>query len=402
MKIIKSGFKSAWTHKLRAFFMILGIMIGIAALTVIISLGKGTEEKVMSQVKKLFSSNTIIVVAGAGEMEGNEKNSLPPVNLKISDMEEIADNIENIIEWDAVQIAPEKVAKYKGRNTIVTASGQTATAEEVWNIVLTDGRFFTESENKSLARVALIAPNVQKELFGDSDPIGNQIKIDNIPFQVIGTIAPRGMDPHGIDKDSEIIVPLNTLLRRVVNLDYLMLGKLLVADESIINSTAEQVTQKLRETHNISDNENDDFMAITPEAVKEMIKEANKMFNLYLPIVAVVSLLVGSIVVANLMLISVNERIKEIGLRKAVGAKSKDILTQFLIETSSITLFSGFTGVLVGMIILTQITKMMDLPFTVSWVTLTACFVISTFIGVVSGIVPAMRASRLEPVTSLK
>ena len=384
--------------------MILSIVIGIAALTVIISLGKGTEEKITTQVKKMFSSNTILVGAGRARMEGTQvtHQGIPVTSLKIADIEDVAERVENIIEWDAVQFSTENEANYSGRNTIITISGHTPSGESVWNIVVTEGRFFSESENEGLSRVALIAPNVQKELFGDTNPIGQQIKINNIPFQVIGTVSPRGLDPHGTDKDSEVIIPLNTLLRRVVNLDYLQLAKLLVADEKAINSTAEQVKQILRERHNINPNQTDDFMVVTPEVVKEMISNANKIFSLYLPLLTVVSLIVGSIVAANLMLLSVSERVKEIGLRKAVGAKSKDILLQFLIEASSITVFSGILGIGLGIIALSQIIKIMDLPFTISWSSLVASIVISIIAGVVAGFLPARKAAAMQPAQSLR
>ncbi|MEW6196628.1 MAG: ABC transporter permease [Bacteroidota bacterium] len=404
-RIVKSGFKTMWAHKLRALFMFLSVMIGIAALTVIISLGKGTQEKIMGQVQKLFSSNTIMVVAGKGRMEGGHERpaSAALMNLKPEDFEEIAERVDNVVEWDAIQIAPDRQVSYEGKNSTAAISGQTTSAESVWNIDVVKGRFFDDTEDKNLSRVALIAPNIVKELFGGADPIGQQIRVDNIPFQVIGVVGPRGMDPHGIDKDSEIIVPLNTLLRRVVNLDYLMMGKLLTADESIIPTTADEVAQILRERHSIVSKDDDDFIIITPTMVGEMIKDATKMFNLYLPLVAAISLIVGSIVIANLMLISVNERVKEIGLRKAVGAKSKDILAQFLIEASSITILSGALGIIAGLVILSQVgPRFFDIPFSISWGVLFICFIISTLIGIASGFFPAKRAAKLEPVEALR
>ena len=384
-RIIKSGYKSLHTHKLRAIFMILCVMIGIAALTVIISLGKGTEVKIMGQVRKLFSSNTILVVAGRGRMESTLRKGVSSTSLKLTDFEEIKDRLPGVFDWDAVQISPDRQVTYGNMNTVAMISGQTPASETVWNIVVTNGRYFTEAENKSLSRVALLAPNVAKELFGDKNPMGEEIKVENIPFQIIGLIAKRGMDPHGIDKDSEILIPLNTLLRRVVNLDYLLLGKLLVENDKQVNSAAAEVTKILREKHSLSENDNDDFMIITPSMVNAMIKDSNKVFNIYLPLIAIISLLAGSIVVSNLMLLSVNERRKEIGLRKAVGAKTKDILYQFLLEASTITIFSGLLGIGIGLIILSFIYPKIDMPYTISWGTLIVCFIISTsvkYIGI--------------------
>jgi putative ABC transport system permease protein len=236
----------------------------------------------------------------------------------------------------------------------------------------------------------------------DLHPIGQLIKIDNVPFQVIGTLGPRGLDPHGTDQDNEIIVPLNTVLRRVINLEYVMLAKFLISDERQVNTSAEQITSILRERHSINENEDDDFMVITPVRVKEIIDEATRTFNLYLPILAVVALLVGGIVVVNLMLISVGERVKEIGLRKAVGAKSKDIAMQFLIEAASITIFSGSAGMVVGILLLTKITKLMNVPFVISWNALLACCVISALVGIAAGFFPAKKAASLSPAESLR
>jgi putative ABC transport system permease protein len=388
-------------HKLRSIFMIICVAIGIAALTVIISLGKGTEEKIMTQVKKLFSSNTIMVVAGKARMESNQRLGGSLSGLKLEDFGEIKNRVNDVVDWDAVQISPDRQAAYEGRNTIAIISGQTPSAETVWNIEVTDGRFFTEAEDKNLSRVALIAPNIAKELFGDANPIGSEIKVENISFEIIGLVAPRGMDPHGIDKDSEIIIPLNTLLRRVVNLDFLMLGKIVVDDEKNIPSTAKEIEQVLRERHGIDANGANDFMIVTPTMINEMVKSSNRIFNTYLPLVALISLLVGSIVVSNLMLISVNERRKEIGLRMAVGAKTKYILVQFLLESSSITILSGILGIGLGLFILSIVYPKMGIPYSVSWTTIILCSVISTLIGIAAGYFPAKKAAKLKSIEAL-
>lgn len=402
IRIIKSGFNTLLAHKLRAVFMVLGVVIGISALTVIISLGKGTEEKIMSQVSKLFSSNTVMIVAGSVDSESGPRSGNSLVKLKLEDIQALNEQVDNIMAWDAVQIAPDRETKFEGRNTLVTVSGQTSNLENVWDIELTSGRYFLESEDKNLARVALIGPNIKNELFRDDDPIGKQIRISDIPFQVIGVVAPRGMDPHGIDKDSEVIIPINTLLRRVVNLDYIMMGKVLLADVDEMESTVEIINGILRERHKLNENESSDFSIITPAIVKEMINSANSMFSVYLPLVAGIALLVGSIVVANLMLISVNERVFEIGLRKAVGANSKQILSQFLIESSAITIISGILGVGLGIIVLANISPILDLPFSVSWLAVIICLLIAIIIGIISGVYPARVASQMQPVESLK
>lgn len=381
--------------------MVLSVMIGIAALTVIISLGKGTEEKITSQVRKFFSSNSIMVISHGGRLEPNRPISVSG-NLKLTEVEELAREIGTIAEWDAVEPVVGKEAVANGSSTQVTISGQMPSSETMWNLAVTDGRMFTDAENRSLARVAVITPHIREKLFGTSNPIGQMIKIDNIPFQIIGAIGPRGLDPHGADKDNEVIVPLNTVLRRVVNLDCVMFAKFSISDDHRMEDTAERIKRILREKHSVQANEEDDFQVITPVRVKEIIANASRTFTLYLPLLAFVSLLVGGIVVVNLMLISVSERVKEIGLRKAVGARSNDIAMQFLIEASSITIISGLAGMIVGILLLTQITKLMDLPFVISWGGLAICTITSAVVGIAAGYFPAKKAASLTPIESLK
>ena len=402
LRVIKSGFKAAWSHKLRASFMIVSVTIGIAALTITISLGQSAREEMMGRIRKLFSSNSIMVISGSARMEGTQTRMNPAATLKIADIEDIAGRTGNILEWDAVQMAMDQPATVEGKNAIVNVYGQTPTAQSVWNLGITGGRFFTDGENRGFARVAVLAPNVRKNLFGDADPVGQQIEINNTPFQVIGTIGSRGLDPHGINLDDEIIVPLNTFLNRVVNEEYIMMAKFLVADRGALKTTAGLIEQTLRERHRIGEGENEDFMVVTPEFVEHMLDRMNSAFNRYLPIIAIIALLVGGIVVANLMVLSVGERTREIGLRKAVGAKSRDILSQFLLEATSITAFGGVLGLLAGVVLLTQITKMMHLPFTISWAGILACLIIASAIGIVAGVVPARRAAQLQPAETLR
>jgi putative ABC transport system permease protein len=399
-RIVRSGFRIALAHKLRATLMVLGIAIGIAALTLVISLGRGTEERLMSRVRTLIGSNTIMVVAGKPRMESNQRVTGSLTTLTVGDLAEIGQSTAQVIDWDAVQISPDREVSYRGNRSIAIISGHTPSAQRVWNINVTDGRFFTEGENRNLSRVALLAPNIARELFGRSSPIGEQILVDNVPLEVIGVIGPRGMDPHGIDKDSEILVPLNTVLRRIVNLDYVTMGKLLVADEKLIPQTADEVSRLLRQRH--GGGTGDDFMIVTPTMANEMVKQAARIFTVYLPLVAAVSLLVGCLVIANLMLISVNERRGEIGLRKALGAKSRDILSQFLIESTSITAGSGVLGIVIGLVAFSLISPKMDVPFSISWGVLALCFTIALLAGAMSGLLPARKAARLQPVEALR
>jgi putative ABC transport system permease protein len=400
-RMIHNGFRVAWSHKMRALFMMMSVFVGIAALTVIISLGQGTEKKITSQVQKLLSANTIMVISGNGKIEPNKTLSRTGT-IKKEEVEEVIQQVPNIDRYDMVQRLTGKTAEANGNGSTVDVLGQLPSAEYVWNLSMTQGRFYSEEENRSLARVAVIGPHVRKALFADTDPVGQLIKIDNIPFQVIGVLGERGMDPHGIDKDNEIIIPLNTVMRRVSNDNYVLFVKFLVNNRNELSSTADLIAQSLRQAHSLQAQEQNDFIVVTPARAQEIISSATRMFNLYLPLLAAVSLFVGGIVIINLMLISVNERKKEIGLRKAVGARSSDITIQFLIESSSITVVSGLLGIGVGAIIFSYLAQRLSIPPVISWDSILLCSAASLIVGILAGYWPAKKAAALTPIETLR
>jgi len=239
-------------------------------------------------------------------------------------------------------------------------------------------------------------------LFGDIDPIGEQIRIGTVPFRVIGVLKQRGIDPHGWDRDNEILVPYTTAMRRLMNIDYVQTAKLLVKDPRKIERTTERITVILRERHTLAESEPNDFSILTPVQVQEMVSSTNRIFTLFLPLIAGISLIVGGVIVANLMLISVNERTSEIGLRKAVGARSKDIQLQFLAETTVITLLGGMIGIVLGLVGSQAVSAMMKLPPSLSWEALGLGVIFSTLVGLIAGVLPARRAASLQPVETLR
>src|SRR5262249_54415110 len=213
---------------------------------------------------------------------------------------------------------------YAGGNRRIRVSGHAETAEFLWNRPVTSGAWFTAADVASAARVALVGEVVVKELFGRRDPLGEQIRVGTVPLQVIGVLAHAGIDPHGLDQDNEIIIPITTMMRRVVEVDKVVGAKLGVRAGADIDNTVLQITDVMRERHSIGPNQEDDFGMFTPTQVQERAKSMNRVFTLFLPLAAAVSIIIGGLVVANLMLMNVQERKAEIGLRKAVGAQPGD------------------------------------------------------------------------------
>ena len=401
-RIIKSGFRVLGRHKMRTLFMMLGIVIGITALTLIFSLGKGTEKKVLNNIDRMFSGSSILVSAGAGQMMGGPMSGGPTTTLTVEDLEAIQEEISDIEAWDPMLMIPSREVKYQENSENIRIFGHSERSERVWNMGVTTGDYFDDQAVLTSARVALIGTTVVDSLFEDIDPIGEQIRIGTVPFRIIGILKQRGIDPHNWDRDNEVIVPYTTAMRRLMNIDYIQSAKLIVKDPKEMDMTVERITAILRDRHVLADSEPDDFSIITPVQVQEMVSSTNNIFNLLLPLIAGISLIVGGVIVTNLMLISVNERASEIGLRKAVGARSKDILLQFISETVVITFMGGIVGVLIGMIGSQALAGIMNLPPTVSWKALVLGIAFSSLVGLIAGVVPARRAASLQPIETLR
>lgn len=401
-RIIKSGFRVLGRHKMRTFFMMLGIAVGITALTLIFSLGKGTEKKVLDNIDRMFSGSSILVSAGAGQMMGGPMSGGPTKTLTVEDLEVIQEEISDIEAWDPMLMIPSREVKYQENSENIRIFGHSERSERVWNIGVTRGEYIDSQDVMTSARVALIGTTVVNTLFEDIDPIGEQIRIGTVPFRVIGILKERGIDPHGWDRDNEVIVPYTTAMRRLMNIDYIQNAKLIVKDPKKMERTVERITTILRDRHVLAEREPDDFSIITPVQVQEMVSSTNKIFGLLLPLIAGISLLVGGVIVANLMLISVSERTGEIGLRKAVGARSKDIQLQFISETVAITFLGGVVGIIIGMIGAQVLAMIMNLPPMVSGKALVLGIVFSSLVGFIAGVVPARRAASLQPVETLR
>ncbi len=389
--------------KLRTFFMMLCVIVGVTSLTLVLSFGKGTKQKLLQKLERLVGSNDIVLLAGgAVDKGGRRMGDQPSVTLTLEDIHEINSRVSIIENYDAVLMIPSRSVKYGAKSMDLRIMGNTANAETVWNRGVSSGSFFTEADVKKSTRVALVGINVVEQFFDGIDPVGEQIRIGSVPFKIIGVLEPLGIDPHGMDRDMEIGIPISTAMRRLTNADYITSTKFQITDESMIVKTAEEIRQILRERHHIQTGETDDFKVITPEDARRIIGQVGKLFSVFLPIVAGVAMLAGGIVIAALMLITVNERTREIGLRKALGARAKDILIQFVAETTLITVTGGITGFLLGGAIVFLLASKMHIPAVLPWEAFILGLVSSIVIGIVAGIMPARRAALLTPVDGLR
>jgi putative ABC transport system permease protein len=400
--------------------MTLGTLIGVTALTVVVAYGRGTQEAVLENIGRMFSGSTILLSAGGGGMMGGPRSSGPTTTLTLEDLDAIAVAAPEVGLYDPVMMLDGRNVIFDGRSERLIIIGHSENHGAVWNRDAARGAYCSHADVETSARVAVVGETTVRELFGGADPIGEQIRIGNAPFEVIGVLSPAGVDPHGLDKDNEIHVPITTMMRRLLNIDYIVTAKFLITQGTDLDAVVVDIEDVLRERHALGPDEPNDFHMITPVQVEEAVASSNRVFTLFLPLVAAISIIVGGIVVANLMLMSVNERRAEIGLRKAVGARTRDIRTQFMIESASVTALGGVLALGVGFVVLRIIggvsntargaeiesanaqTVGESISLGLPWEAAALGIGAAILVGLLAGVVPARRAAELDPVQTLR
>ena len=399
-RMIKIAFASLVRNKLRTFLMMIGVVIGITALTMVVAAALGAQERIIERVKQ-FGYDTLMVHAG-GEVERGGAATGEVTTLKIDDAEAIRAEVNSVVEVAPFNRRGRSDVVYRDKSATASLFGITPGWSAVWNWHVGAGDFITEREMEQMDRVCVIGTTVQRELFGDADPIGEVIRVGNVPFEVIGVMESRGVSAGGGDMDNRVFIPLSTFMRRVANVDHIYGIRILLGSVRDVDAAALEISALLRERHNLPPGVPDDFTVRTPDDVQAMVEGMLGTFNLLLILVAGISLLTGGIVVANIMLISVNERRREIGLRKAVGARKKDITTQFLMEAAAVTLTGGLIGIVLGAAGALLLETMTETPATISWISVAVGVVFSVLVGILAGLQPAKRAALLQPVDSLR
>lgn len=400
-RIVKSGFRILSRSKLRTFFMALGIIVGTVALFLSMSFGEGSRQKMMSSIDHMFSKSSVFLVSGGGGIMSGQQSSTD-TKLTLVTAESLLENVSSLMLYDPLQVIGGVETTYQGKTIEIPVYGGTENAAVVWNRDVIKGEHLTSRDVTSSARVVLLGTKVAENLFGAEDPIGKQVRLNNTPYEVKGILEVAGLDAvHGLDRDNEVMIPISTMTSRLTNIDYVGALKFLVEANADTEQTVEEMTEFLRDYHNLGEDELDDFRLITPVAVEEMIGTLNETFSVLLPLVALIAMGVGGIVIAVLMLMNIKERSMEIGLRKALGARNKDVFVQFLIETSSISLVGAVTGLGIGFFML-QVFTMHGQTMVAAPETILLSFVLPMVIGILAGILPANKASKLDPIMTLQ
>jgi len=386
-------------NKTRTFLMMLGVVIGVATLTVIASSVLGARAEVMGKVEK-WGLDQIMVMAGSGRKPGVPQTV--PTTLKVEDAQAIISEIANVKDVSPQINRRDFPVKYGNKSSYGVLIAANPNWSSVWNTPPEVGRFLSEEDTGRLARVAVIGRTIQKDLFQDEDAVGKQILLGNNPFEVIGVLEARGTAATGVDMDSRVVIPLSTGQKRVFNQDYLFMIKVALHNPSRMSQTVDDVRALLRERHNLPKGVEDDFTIVTPTQVMVIASKLSMTFSLFLVLVTGISLIVGAIVIANIMFIAVNERTAEIGIRRAVGARQRDILVQFLMEAVSVASIGGILGIILGLIGLKALSGFMKLPTALMWEPIVLALLSAIVVGLIAGIQPAKRAANLNPIDALR
>ncbi len=398
-RLTTNAFKGLKKNKMRSFLMMLGIIIGIATLVIILSITQGANKKIMVRINN-FGPNAIMVHSGGGKERG--PSSVSEANLTQKDLRDIS-TIEGVEIVAPFQVKSDMPIKYQSGSTNASIMGVMPNWADAWKRGVSEGNFIQTEDVESLKRVCVIGETVKKELFPNSDPVGTELLIGKVKFRVQGILQKRGASPAGTDFDNLILIPFSTASRRLMNQPkYIAMMRVLVDDPSHLKIISQQISQVLRRNHHLASDEEDDFKLTSSTQIVKMIKGVSSTLHIFLLLIAGLSLIVGGIVIMNIMLISVSERKKEIGLRKAVGARSKDILLQFVIESLAITLSGGILGFVIGIFGVKIIELANGTPAVVSWESLSLAFGFSFLVGIIFGVQPARKAARLDPIETLR
>jgi len=409
---LKTATTSLKANKTRSFLTMLGIVIGIAAVIVMMSVGGGAQNLILSQIEGLGSNLIIVFPGGIKEEEGRPPQfSMGMMNIKTLTYEDSqallkksnAPYVENV----APIITGSATINYQNESRETNYIGTTPDIQYISDSYPVEGRFFTEQESRSMDKVVVLGFKVREKLFNAESAIGKSVKIQRVKFKVIGVMEERGAQGME-DPDDQVYIPFTTAQKQLLGINHLQAMMVRAENEKVIEQTVEDIKTTLRERHHITDPSKDDFTVKSQKEFSETLGMVTGIFSIFLSCVAGIALIVGGIGIMNIMLVSVTERTREIGLRKAVGAGKKDILYQFLMEAVVLTILGGIIGIIFGIVgsylggmVLGKMLAV-EWGFSLSLTSIILAFGVATAIGLVFGIYPARKAAELSPIEALR
>ncbi len=405
LSAMRIAFRALEVNKVRSSLTMLGIVIGVAAVIATVAVGSGATQRVQQQIASI-GSNLIIVLPGSLTASGMRMGTGAAVTLSETDAKElIAQCPEIAVAAPVVRGGAQVVSGDSNWGTIII--GTTPSYLTIRDLAVAKGAAFSDHDVDSANKVALLGQTVVDNLFGSADPIGQAIRIKQVPFTVVGVLERKGQSPTGQDQDDGILIPISTAKRRVIgiksaNADAVDSIMLQATDGSQIQAAQDQAKALLRQRHHLQPAEDDDFSIRNMQEIFAAQEASSRVMSLMLAAVASVSLIVGGIGIMNIMLVSVRERTREIGLRQAVGAKTRDILTQFLVEATTLALAGGVVGILVGITASIVISRLANWQTVIGLGAVMLAVFFSALVGITFGYYPARKAAYLDPIEALR
>ncbi|MES2396263.1 MAG: ABC transporter permease [Bacteroidota bacterium] len=401
VNLIRIASRSLSKNKLRTFLTMLGIIIGVASVIAMLAIGEGSKQNIKASIASL-GTNSIMIFPGAVNQGGVRMEAGSSGNLKKEDSEAILARCPLVVSVSpVVRTGAQIITGSQNWRTIVI--GALTDYFSIRNLNVVSGTYFSSTDERAAAKVCLVGQTVSVNLFGEgSDPIGQVIRINRIPFKIIGLLEKKGQNTFGQDQDDIIIAPFSTVQKRMLSTTNLNQIIASAVSEEDIDGAKDEITLVLRERHKLPENVEDDFTVRTQSDISNIFGSISKVLTILLGSIASISLLVGGIGIMNIMLVSVTERTKEIGIRLAVGAKSKDVLMQFMIEAMFISFVGGIIGVGLGTFVSVLVARFGGWPVTVTIYSIALSFLFAAIIGVFFGWYPARKAARLNPIDALR
>ncbi len=406
---VKTALRGLRHAKLRSFLTILGIVIGIGSVIVLLSIGTSAQQLILNQVQGI-GSNLVFVIPGA--TNGSRFSSPASVQGIIIKTLVVRDVDALRREASVAAVAPEVRGQakivFENNDATISYEGTSADFFEIRNFDVISGIVFTNTDVNSFSRVAVLGSEIAETLFGERNPVGKTIRLKDISFRVVGVLGEEGLGPGGIDQDNIVIIPITVAQKQLLGTDYYNIITIQADDSYNVDFVKARVASILRQNHRITDPSKDDFTIQTQEDALALLGDITSILKVFLTSIAFISLLVGGIGIMNIMLVSVVERTKEIGLRKAVGATNKDILSQFLIEAIMLSLVGGVTGILAGPFVTVVVYFVLTSVLPTGWTfalplsAIGLAFSVATITGLVFGIYPARQAAKRDPIDALR
>lgn len=399
--LFRIALKALGNNKFRGFLTMLGIIIGVGSVITMLAIGQGSKKSIQAEISEM-GSNMIMIHPGE-DMRGGVRLSADDMQtLKVKDFEDIRQECGHV-SLVSPSVNSTGHAVYGANNTPTSVYGVNEEFLDIRGYKVQDGDIFSEQDIKTAAKVCLVGKTVIDQLFTNGEnPVGKVIRFGSIPFRIVGVLESKGYNSMGMDQDNLIITPYTTVMKRILAVTYLQEIVCSALSEEYTDEAISEITDVLRRNHKLKEADDDDFNIRSQQELSSMMTSTSDMMSTLLAAVAGISLLVGGIGIMNIMYVSVTERTKEIGLRMSIGAKGRDILAQFLIEATLISITGGLLGVILGVAASYIVKAVLSYPILIQPWSIVVSFLVCTIIGIFFGWYPARKASNLDPIEAIR